>query len=529
MINQVKDFGEAYKALNPAQKEAVDTLEGPVLVVAGPGTGKTQVLSIRIANILTKTDGGAGSVLCLTFTRAGVRAMRERLESYIGASAREVTISTFHSFAQDIVSKHYGLIDIDESPTLLDDAGGVLLVDELLQNGDFEYLRPRGNPGTYFNDLKSLISLLKRLRMSSFDFMSAIDAEIKSLESDPDSISSRGPSKGKLKKEVEKKIDSLSRTREVVTFYEKYEALKSERALMDYDDVLEFATRIIEASDDVRDEIREKYLYVLVDEHQDSSGVQNSFLKAVWQGVESPNIFVVGDDRQLIYGFGGASLSYFEEFAHMFGKAKVITLSENYRSTKNILSLADTIQTSTLASEKLKSNHKKEHPVNLFEYAYSRDEILGAGLYFKEKIESGIPPTELALLLPKNKHVRTAVGIFRSLGLPVSSEGVVSLFEMREMEDFMNILRVVLNPYDSVAVSKVILSSLSEVSSMQAHKFLFEKKNTEITIDTLLSLASKNSLFVEDNTLYNLGEKLKKNIDEVTEITLDSLILKTRK
>jgi len=519
-------FDQAYKNLNPAQKEAVDTLDGPVIVVAGPGTGKTQVLAIRIANILTKTDTGASGVLCLTFTRSGVRAMRERLETYIGASAREVTISTFHSFAQDLVSKHFRLLDIDEEPQLLDDARGVLLVDELLENGEYEYLRPRGNPSANFHDLKSLISLLKRERMSSFDFMTTIDAEIKSLENDGNSISTRGESKGKLKKEVEKRIESLSRTREVVTFYERYEVLKYERSFMDYDDVLEFATKIIETSDDVRDEIREKFLYVLVDEHQDSSGIQNGFLKSIWQGVEKPNIFVVGDDRQLIYGFGGASFSYFEEFAHTFGKAKIITLSENYRSTKSILSLSENVQTSSMTSEKLKSNHKKDFPVGLFEYAYLRDEILGAGKYFLEKIKEGIDPKELALLVPKNKHVRSATEVFRSLGVPLSSESTVSLFEMKEMEDFMSILRIINDPYDSISLSKFILSDLSQVPVMDGHKFLYERKEKEINVETLLQSSLKPSLFNENDSLCMLGKKIKSIIDEKSDLPMTTFILK---
>src|SRR4029079_6159431 len=115
----------------------------------------------------------------------------------------------------------------------------------------------------------------------------------------------------------------------------------SERALMDYDDVLSYAVRLAEISEDVRDTMRENYLYILVDEHQDSSGIQNAFLEAVWSETEKPNIFVVGDDRQLIYGFGGASLSYFEEFKTLFGRAELVTLTENYRSTFPILSLAD--------------------------------------------------------------------------------------------------------------------------------------------------------------------------------------------
>jgi DNA helicase II / ATP-dependent DNA helicase PcrA len=296
-------FTEEYNKLNKAQKEAVDTIDGPVMVVAGPGTGKTQILALRIGNILNKGVASPDSILCLTFTRSGVKAMRERLESYLGSTANDVHISTFHSFANDIVEKNYGLLGFTIMPKLLEDDEAVFLVDEIMQNNEWEHLRPRSNPAMYFNDLKQLISILKRERLSPEEFLTYVNEDIKSLTNDPDSISTRGESKGQLKKEVEKKIEALNRTLEVVEFYKLYEERKKEDGLMDYDDVLEYAVRLVEEYEDIRADIYENYLYLLVDEHQDSSGVQNNFLKAVWKDAEKPNIFVVGDDRQLIYAF----------------------------------------------------------------------------------------------------------------------------------------------------------------------------------------------------------------------------------
>lgn len=199
------DFEVSYKALNKEQKMAVDTIEGPVMVVAGPGTGKTQVLALRIANILEKTDVGADAILSLTFTRSGVSAMRSRLEGYIGSTARNVHISTFHSFAGDIVQKYYSVLDFDRAPISLDDSQAILLIDELLHDHDWDYIRPRTNPSQYFSDLKGLISILKRERMTPEIFLQEVDKEIENLKQDPESISSRGESKGKIKKEIEKR------------------------------------------------------------------------------------------------------------------------------------------------------------------------------------------------------------------------------------------------------------------------------------------------------------------------------------
>lgn len=501
-------FDTAYKMLNIAQKEAVDTIEGPVMVVAGPGTGKTQVLALRIANILRKTDTGAGGILCLTFTNSGVHAMRERLESYIGHTAHDVRVSTFHSFAIDLIEKNYELLDFIHIPTLLTDEDAVSLVDEILTMGEWEHLRPRGNPSQYFGELKQLISILKRERLTPEEFLQEVNVDIERLHSDPESISTRGESKGSLKKEIEKKIASLERTREVVEFYRLYEKKKYENGFMDYDDVLSYAVTLAENFDDVRAEIKETYLYVLVDEHQDSSGIQNSFLKAVWQDADLPNIFVVGDDRQLIYGFSGASLSYFEEFRTTFGKAKLLTLSENYRSTAPILSLADDLLTSTITNSKLHSTLAGDSQIIVAQYAYPRDEILGAGLYFKKQIEGGVLPSECALLVPKNYHVRTALEVFRSMGLPVSSGKSLSLFTTAEAQSFYRVLSLISDPYNSTLLVESLLDQTSNIIPLEAHKFLKNTKPDKLTIDELLTHGTDQSLFSGENSIAQWAKKL---------------------
>ncbi|HVY35710.1 MAG TPA: ATP-dependent DNA helicase [Candidatus Paceibacterota bacterium] len=488
----MKEFSLAYQALNNAQKRAVDAIEGPVMVVAGPGTGKTQVLSLRIAHILQETDTPANGILCLTFTRAGVSAMRERLVRYIGVRAHDVAINTFHSFAIELIEKYFSLLDFDAPPTLLDEKEAVFLIDELLHAHEWQYIRPRGNATFYFHDLTSLISLLKRERITSKQFLGEIEKDIAALRVDPTSISSRGETKGELKKEVQKKIEGLERTREVVQFYEEYEALKKDRSLMDYDDVLEYAVALAEQNEDVRAELKENYLYVLVDEHQDSSGVQNSFLSAVWGAVEKPNIFVVGDDRQLIYGFSGASFSYFEAFKTAFGKATLITLTENYRSTAPILALADELLKSALTDETLKSTKGQGATVALSEYVYPRDEIIAAGLHCKEQIAQGTAPEECALLVPKNRHVRTAIEIFRDMGLPVRSAGGVSLFELKEMDIFKRVLGVVCDPYNGEHIAQSLFDYTSGIAPLVAHKFLHDTDTRNLSLETLISHAGKN-------------------------------------
>ena len=502
-------FDQEIKKLNEKQKEAVETIDGPVMVVAGPGTGKTQILSLRIGNILKKTDTPAEGILCLTFTNSGVEAMKNRLEKYIGKRGQEVYVSTFHSFAIGLIEKYYDLLDFEVSPTLMGDDESIFLIDDILNNYEWEYLSPLSNKSLYFNELKSLVSLLKRERISAKEFLSFTEAEIEDLKNDPENISSRGSTKGEIKKSVEKRIESLEKTKEFVRFYETYEEEKKMLSMMDYDDVLEYAVYLVENFEDVKSEIRENYLYVLVDEHQDSSGVQNSFLKAVWKDTENPNIFVVGDDRQLIYGFSGANSSYFEEFSHIFGKTKLIFLVENYRSTAPILLAADDLLSSSLSSEKLKSNKKGEEKISINEYSYPRDEIIGAGIYFKQKIEEGINPSECAILVSKNHQVKTAINILSDMGLPVADGGNSSLFNEYDADGMRQVLKVIADPLDHITLSKTLLNKSSGISLLKAHQFLKDNKYEEISIESLIeNNKTEKNLFEENDEIYKWGRKL---------------------
>jgi len=523
-------FDFEYKRLNTAQKEAVDTIDGPVMVVAGPGTGKTQVLALRIGNILKKTDTKADSILCLTFTNSGVKAMRERLRKYIGPEAGKVKIATFHSFGMNIIEKYFLVLGLDEAPKLMDDKDAIALCDDILENNDWEYIRPRGDTARYFRDLKSLISLLKRERLSPENFEKEIKKEIKSIESDPANISSRGVTKGEFKKEVIKKIESLIRTLEAVKFFELYEVSKKEKNVFDYDDVLENLVKIVEESDDALEAIKVEYQYVLIDEHQDSSGVQNEFLETVWGEVEQPNIFVVGDDRQLIYGFGGASLEYFENFKHTFGKAKLITLVENYRSTQKILDLSHKLLKSSLVEEKLKSNIKENHSLKLVEADYPRDEILAVAIEIsarggpasggKDKIDFN----DMAILVPKNRHVRSTMTILRDMGIPVAQGEAIHFFDTTEAQALIRVLKILANPENGIALSASFFDKHSGVSPIKAYEFIRDNNMREFS---LLSIKEeKNTLFDGNNEINNWIQKLKSWLSLTSELNLYSLIQK---
>ena len=516
-------FEEKYKELNKEQKIAVDFIDGPVMVVAGPGTGKTQILALRIANILESTDTGADGILCLTFTNSGVHAMRERLRKYIGATGSKVNVATFHSFGMKIIEEFYEVLGLEIMPKLMDETESVTLCDEILNDNPWEHISPRADAGRHFRDLKSLISLFKREGISPEDFLIQIEKDVENLKESKESISTRGESKGQLKKDVVRKIESLNRSREVVKFYEIYELKKHDKNVLDYDDVLEYAVKIISESEDARDSIRERYLYILIDEHQDSSGVQNEFLRKVWGDTELPNIFVVGDDRQLIYGFGGASLSYFEGFRHSFGKAKLITLVDNYRSTQVILDSSHLLLESTLTKDKLVSHQKESHPLRLVECDYPRDEIIACGLDIKEKIKKGIDINECAILVPKNKQARSAIAVLSDMGLAVSGRDTLRLFDSLEFQSFIRVLKIINNPNDNIIFTESLFDSLSGIDPIEAHKFV---KNNDIKKMSLLDFLNKEkpTLFKNENSVENWIQKLIGWIGQVENINVHSFI-----
>jgi len=495
------DFLAAYKTLNTEQKRAVDTTEGPVMVIAGPGTGKTQVLALRIAHILRNETGTPpDGILCLTFTNAGVKAMRERLLRYIGAAATRVRVTTFHAFALNMIEQYPHALGFDTAPTLLDTAGTVVLYDELLHSREWQYLRPRSNKAMYVRDIGSLISLLKRERISAAEFKNSLIEDIERIKHDPDSISSRGESKGQLKKEIEKKLESLERSLEVAAFYDAYEVLKTERNLIDYNDALELLVKLVEVSDDARATIREQFLYVLVDEHQDSSAIQNKFLELVWADEETQNIFVVGDDRQLIYGFGGASQEYFESFIHTFKNVVQITLTQNYRSTQTILDTAETLLQSAMAEGKLVGSSFDAHAVRLVECDYPRDEIIRAGLDIKEKIARGVSVDDCAVLVSKNRQVKNAISVLRDMGMPVATTTSLRLFELADTQALLTVLRIVVEPFNTVALSRSLLDPISGITPLAAHAFLQKVSAKKITLESMLD--------ADDETIQRHAKKI---------------------
>ncbi len=436
-------FEEEYKKLNPAQREAVDTIEGPVMVIAGPGTGKTQILTLRIANILKRTDTAPEQILALTFTEAAVANMRKRLANLIGSQAYQVAIHTFHGFAEHIINTYpeYFPRIIGSRPITEVDQVGVVkdLIEE--KNIPFVLLRPYGDRYLYVRDIVSSIGELKREGITEERFAELVSAEERAYENIPDKVHAKGAHIGKVKGEYLKLEKLIAKNKELSMMYSAYEKVLAAEKLYDFTDMIMEVLRALSDNAGLLQILQEEYQYMLVDEHQDTNNAQNKILELMARFHSSPNLFVVGDEKQAIFRFQGASLENFYYFRDLYPGAKLIALSENYRSTQAILDSAESL----IASQKslaAKSNHP-ESKIKIAEFAKTDEELYFVATDIKEKIKTGVTASEIAVLYRNNADAFPVANILAKMNIPYTIESDQDLFSEPDVAKFIAVLRAI--------------------------------------------------------------------------------------
>jgi DNA helicase-2/ATP-dependent DNA helicase PcrA len=426
-------FETAYRALNAKQREAVDAIEGPVMVIAGPGTGKTQILTLRIANILKRTDTRPENILALTFTESGARAMRERLRTYIGAEAYRVPIHTFHGFCETLIRQYpdaYARV-IGGRPAT--DVEKLDLVQEIIDDGDVRLLRPIGDSAYYTKKATDVIQTLKREFITPDRFAEIIAGQEKALVG-MDRLHEKGAHKGKVRGEYAKKEKSIAKNRELLHIYRRYEAVLSDRRLYDFEDMIVETVRALESNEDMLRDLQETCQYLLADEHQDVNGSQNRILELLASYHEQPNIFVVGDEKQAIFRFQGASLENFLYFEDVFPNTTTIALTENYRSGQVVLDAAhDLIKVADGPLAELRvplvSASGASAAVERRHFTHQAAEdgwVIGAVL---SAIERNVPPEEIAVIVRTNKEVEQYAALLRRRGIAVAPSADSDILE----------------------------------------------------------------------------------------------------
>lgn len=461
------------KKLNPEQRQAVELIDGQVMVLAGPGTGKTQVVALRIATILLQTDVNARSILALTFTESGVKAMRERLVGLIGPAAYQVAIYTFHGFANRVINESG--IEFYKNHTLeqIDDIGQFHVISKILDGGSFPILRSVRSPYYYVSSIISAIKSLKNENVTPQSLRNLAQETITTLTDNPESIAKTGKNKGQLKQSVVTKLTQQQKNLELAEVYEAYQLELDRSGRYDYEDMILFVLDKFRANSDLLASYQERFLYILVDEYQDTNNAQNMLVKLLTEGVESPNIFVVGDDKQSIYRFQGASTANIINFKSWYPQATVISLVQNYRSGQPILDVAHSLisyNTTQLGnSSNFKTKLVAQTPratVAVTSYSSPDQEALGVISSIEREIKSGTAPSEIAIIYRKNREAEALANLLARKGIPFVLEAGVDVLADSDVRQLINLLHVTHNPDDNEAVFRYLHASYSPVTSL---------------------------------------------------------------
>ena len=453
-------FTEEYKKLNEQQRIAVDTIEGPVMVIAGPGTGKTQILAARIGKILLDTDALPENILCLTYTDAGAIAMRRRLQQFIGADAYKTNIYTFHAFCNDVIQDNLPLFE-KNSLDAISELESIQLFKTLIDNfkKDHPLKRYRGDVYYEVNNLRSLFSNMKREGWSPELINGKIDDFIKDLPLRDEFVYKRKYKQfnaGEFKQDkIDEEIDKSERLRAAVNEFDNYQRLMRQKNRYDFDDMINWVIKVFEDNPNVLSDYQERFRYILVDEFQDTSGTQNRLVQLLINYWDTPNIFVVGDDDQSIYRFQGANVENMLGFADQYvASLKTVVLTSNYRSTQPILDISKTLinkneerlvkQIPGLSKELIASRETLKallHQPVLTEYNSVRDEMGSITNNIDDLLQKGIAPGKIAIIYKENKYGEDLAAYLLLKKIPIFSKRSLNILEHPFAKKILSILR----------------------------------------------------------------------------------------
>lgn len=462
-----RKFAEEFERLNEKQKLAVNTIEGPVMVIAGPGTGKTQILASRIGKILLETDALPENILCLTYTDAGVVAMRKRLLQFIGPDAYKVHLYTFHAFCNDVIQENLSLFE----KTALDPVSELEkiqfykeLIDSFPKNHPLK--RYRGDVYFEVNNLQHLFSNMKREGWTPAFINQKIDEYLADLPFRDEFVYKRKYKEfnaGDLKKDkIEEEKERMEKLRAAVGEFDRFQQLMRKRNRYDFDDMINWVIRAFEENKNLLANYQEKFQYILVDEYQDTSGTQNRLVELLISYWEKPNVFVVGDDDQSIYRFQGANVENMLQFADNYQRDLLtVVLTNNYRSTQPILDISKSLidrneerlvkQIEGLSKELLSSKERLKqltHQPLIQEYETQRMEMIGITKKVQQLVAQGIQPGRIGIIYKENKYGEELAQYFKLLNIPVYSKRNLNILELPQAKKIILLLMYLASEHD---------------------------------------------------------------------------------
>jgi DNA helicase-2/ATP-dependent DNA helicase PcrA len=462
-------FQEALNNLNPQQLAAVNKMDGPVLVIAGPGTGKTQILAARIGKILTETDALPHEILCLTYTDAGAVAMRKRLFDFIGPDAYRVNIYTFHAFCNEVIQEnleYFGKMNLEP----LSDLDAALLFRELVDDFPNDHLLKRFTGDVYYDvpRLKSLFSTMKREGWGIELIQKAVEGYLADIPFRDEFVYKRANAKAGIKvgdpkqKDIDAAAEKMKNLLVAVGEYQNYDAKMKREGRYDYDDMIIWVLKAFRENEEILRRYQERYQYILVDEFQDTSGSQNELLKFILAYWETPNVFVVGDDDQSIFKFQGANMKNILDFANDYvATLNTVVLKHNYRSNQSILDISrvliDNNNERLTKQLSLDKNLQAAHPrfnelvvePTIKEYANPDQELVDVAQQIEKLVQQGTEPGEIAVIYRNHSQVEDLVHFLDQKHIAVSTRRKINIIEEPFGEKIINILRYLAMELDS--------------------------------------------------------------------------------
>ncbi|MGH3649456.1 MAG: ATP-dependent helicase, partial [Acidimicrobiia bacterium] len=417
LVDDVPTESPLFADLNPTQREAVAATEGPVLVVAGAGSGKTRVLTFRIAHLIRDLQVPPDSILAITFTNKAANEMKERVAALIGGVVKSMWVSTFHSSCVRILRREATRLGYRSGFSIYDDADSLRLLRMVTRDLDLDNKR--------FPE-KAMKAVISNAKNELIDYESFADQG-----------------------------DGFYHE-QVADIYRLYQQRLVEASAMDFDDLLMVTVEVLAAFPDLLQYYQQRFRYVLVDEYQDTNRAQYMLVKQLTAAHR--NLCVVGDSDQSIYKFRGADIRNIRDFEKDYPDARVIVLDQNYRSTETILEAANSVISNTTkrTPKHLWSDRGVGVPITRFEAEDEHDEA-GFMVDEIERLQSeGFNLADVAVFYRTNAMSRVIEDVFVRRGVPYSVVGSVKFYDRKEVKDAVAYLKMLVNPSDEVSVKRII-------------------------------------------------------------------------
>ena len=444
---------EYLKNLNKDQKAAVMHIDGPLLIVAGAGSGKTKVLTTRIANIIKEKKAFPNQILAVTFTNKAAREMQNRVTRMLGSAAGLPWLGTFHSICAKLLRKHASAVNLNSNFTIIDTDDQTRLVKSICkaENIDVKQLAP-----------KYILAIIDRWKNRGFY---------------PDEV-------------VLNKKDIYEKT--ILPIYKIYQQKLIDLNSCDFGDLILHAVKILEKNADIRDIYSKNFKYILVDEYQDTNFIQSKWLHFLAE--KNKNICCVGDDDQSIYSWRGAEIKNFLEFDKVYENTTVVRLEQNYRSTQNILSVASNLisNNQNRVGKTLKTTSEDGELVKLNCFKNGKDEAIGISDEI-EKIKNKYSFNNIAILVRAIFQTREFEERFLKIGMPYRILGGTKFYERAEIKDCVAYLRLIYQEKDDLAFERIVNNpkrSIGENTLKSIHEF--SKKNS-------LCLENSSKKMIQEN------------------------------